>query len=100
ILSAEQDGYRLFGGETTSEKAGGNLTHSGTSCERERAGVFSRREARLSPGFCGKEMAYAATSSSVISSNSSSAATRSARSSLRMEVTRIVSVFTPLYSEC
>ncbi len=39
ILPTKQDSYRLFQGKTTSEKAGGNLTHSGTSCEWERAGV-------------------------------------------------------------
>src|ERR1700722_8085138 len=31
ILSPQQDGYRLFRGKATSEEAGGDLTHSGTS---------------------------------------------------------------------
>src|ERR1700687_3594769 len=39
ILPAKQDGYRLIRGKTTSEKAGGNLTHNGTSCECEPAGL-------------------------------------------------------------
>src|SRR6185437_7077036 len=71
ILSAKQDRNGLFRGETTSEETDSYLTHGGTFCECGRAG-FSRKEARLSPGFCMEEMAYAATSCSVISSNSSS----------------------------
>src|SRR5579872_1580650 len=39
ILPAKQDSYRLFQGKTTSEEAGGNLTHGGTSSEWDRAGL-------------------------------------------------------------
>src|SRR5262249_44485850 len=87
-LPAKQKCNRLIGSEATAQETNGDFIHRNTSWERESCGHLAVEKPSFHRASRMTARAYAATSSSEISSNSSSPATRSARSSLRMEVTR------------
>ena len=88
ILPAQQESNRLTRREATGEKVGGDSIHGISPQRNAYTGISREVEARRLPGFYGKaEGAYAASSS--VGASSSSGDALAARSSLRIELTRI-----------